>query len=96
MQIIPKDSQERENMLLGSKIIGDFGATIAVPVVLFVLIAQWLEGKYGGAPYITIVAFVCAALLTVKIIIKRAKEYGKQYEAINNLNKEKTKPDIKD
>ena len=35
MQLLPKDSQERKYMLLGFKIIGDFGATIAVPVVVF-------------------------------------------------------------
>ena len=93
MQLLPKDSQERKYMLLGFKIIGDFGATIAVPVVVFVMIAQWLEGKYGHGPWLTIMAFVLAAALTAKMLIKKAKEYGRQYQKIDDEGK---KQDLKD
>lgn len=91
MSLIPQDSQDRKYVLLGFKIVGDFGVSIAVPVVVFVLLAQYLEGRFGGAPYITIIAFVCAALLTAKIIRKKAKEYGKEYEAIGKLEQGKQK-----
>ncbi len=91
MQIIPKDSQDRQYMLLGLKIVGDFGATIAIPVVAFVLIAQWLEGKYGYGSWLTVVAFILAAALTTKMIVKKAKEYGKQYQKIDEINKQENK-----
>lgn len=89
MQIIPEDSTDRKYILLGFKIVGDFSFTIAIPVLFFVLIAQWFENKYGGSPYITIIAFVMAALITIKIIRKKAKDYGRQYEELNNLKKNK-------
>lgn len=69
-------------MLLGLRIVGDFGATIAVPVVVFVLIGQWLDEKYSKSPWFTIIAFALAALVSGKIIYKKAKEYGKEYQDI--------------
>ncbi|OGH60115.1 MAG: hypothetical protein A2725_00505 [Candidatus Magasanikbacteria bacterium RIFCSPHIGHO2_01_FULL_33_34] len=88
MALLPKDQQDRKYILLGFKIVGDFGAIIAIPVVVFVLIAQWLEGKYGGSPYITITAFVFASVLTAYMIKKKAKEYGAEYEKLNNKKAE--------
>ncbi|MBT3538915.1 AtpZ/AtpI family protein [Candidatus Parcubacteria bacterium] len=86
MALLPKDDKDRKYMLMGLRIIGDFGATIAVPIVLFVLIGQWLEGKYGYAPWFTVLGFILAALLSGKLIYKKAKQYGKEYE---QLDKEK-------
>jgi len=77
--------------MLAFRIIGDFGAIIAVPVILFVLVAQWVEGKYGGEPWLTILAFVLAGLLTAKMIIKKAKEYGKKYEEIGKSSNTDTR-----
>lgn len=70
-------------MLMGLRIVGDFGATIAVPIILFVLAGQWLEGKYGYAPWFTIGGFVLAAVLSGKLIYKKAKQYGKEYEQLD-------------
>ncbi|MDP2685445.1 MAG: AtpZ/AtpI family protein [bacterium] len=84
MPLLPKDEISRKYMLLGFKITGDFGATIAVPVVLFVVIAQWLEGKYGHGPWLTIIAFLLATLVTAKMIIKKAKQYGEEYQALGD------------
>ncbi len=78
----PKKSTDREYVMLGLAIIGDFGATIAIPVVGFVLIGQWLEGKYGYAPWFTVTAFALAALVSGKLIYKKAKEYNTKYQAI--------------
>lgn len=86
MELLPKDPKERKNMLLGMKIVGDFGASIAVPVVVFVMIGQWLEGKYGHEPYFTIAGFVLAALVTARIIYKKAKEYNIEYQNLNQTN----------
>ncbi|MEK7084575.1 MAG: AtpZ/AtpI family protein [Patescibacteria group bacterium] len=75
-------NQERQYLLFGLKIVGDFGATIAVPVVLFVLIGQWLDGRYGTNPFCTIGAFILAALVSGRSIYRKAKQYGKAYMEI--------------
>ncbi len=87
----PKQSKssDRAYILLGLQIIGDFGATIAIPVVVFVLIGQWLEGKYGHAPWFTVAAFVLAAVVSGRMIYKKAKEYGKRYQDIEQNKPEK-------
>jgi len=87
MSLLPQDPKERKYMLMGLRIVGDFGATIAVPVVLFVLIGQWLEGKYGYAPWFTIGGFVLAAALSGKMIYKKAKAYGKAYQELDTKDK---------
>ena len=79
-----RKTSDREYYLFALKIIGDFGATISVPVVVFVLIGQYLEGKYGQAPYFTIAGFVLAALLSGRMIYKKSKEYGKEYQNLND------------
>lgn len=88
MPLLPTDPKDRKYMLLGLKIAGDFGASIAVPVVIFVLIGQWLDGKYDKSPWFTVVAFVLAALISGRIIYKKAKAYGKEYQNLNTNNQE--------
>lgn len=77
------DQKDRKYYLLGLRIAGDFGAMIAVPVVIFVLIGQWLDGKYDKAPWLTILAFILAAALSGITIYKKAKKYGKQFQEID-------------
>ena len=80
------DAKDRKYYLFAVRIIGDFGATIAVPVVVFVLIGQWLDGKYDKSPWFTIAAFVLAVLLSGKMIYKKAKRYGDEYQNIDSEN----------
>jgi hypothetical protein len=84
MSILPKDSKSRKYILLGFRIMGNFGATIAIPVILFVIFGQWLESKFGHEPYFTIAGFVIAALLTAVMIKKKAKQFAKEYHDLNN------------
>ncbi len=83
MPVSPNSSQDRKYLLLGLRIIGDFGATIAVPVIVFVIIGQKLDSKYAAGWKFTALAFILAALLSGKMIYKRAKEYGRKYEEID-------------
>ena len=76
-------------MLMGLRIAGDFGASIAVPVILFVLIGQWLDGKYEKTPLFTVTAFILAALVSGKMLYKKAKKYGKEYNALDEKEPEK-------
>ncbi len=78
-----KKTTSREYHLFAFKMLGDFGASIAAPVVLFVLIGQYLDGKYSKSPLFTILGFVLAALLSAKIIYKKAKKYGEEYKRMN-------------
>lgn len=82
---------ERDFYLFAFKILGDFGASIALPVVVFVLIGQWLDNKYDKGPLFTIIAFVIAAALTVKIIHKKAKRYGEEYQSLVDKDEENRK-----
>ena len=83
----PKKTNSYRYQLFAFKMLGDFGASIAVPVILFVLLGQYLDGKYGRSPLFTIMGFVLAALLTAKIIYKKAKRYGEEYKKMNDAGK---------
>lgn len=78
---------DRSYYLFALKIIGDFGVSIAAPVVIFVLLGQWLDARYEKGPLFTITAFVLAAAVSAKIIHKRAKQYGREYQ--NLVDREK-------
>ena len=66
------------------RIVGNFGATIAVPVVLSVLLGQYLDGKYNKSPLFMISGFVVAAVLSGMSIYKKAKRYGSEYQKMTN------------
>lgn len=81
------DAKDRKYYLFALRIIGDFGASIAVPVVVFVLIGQWLDGMYDKSPWFTVVSFVLAAVLSGKMIYKKAKRYGDEYQKLGDEEK---------
>jgi len=87
MSLITQDPNDRKYIAMGLRIIGDFGATIAVPVVLFVLVGQWLDGRYGYAPWFTVCGFVLSALLSGKMIYDKARKYGEEYKDIESTQK---------
>jgi len=82
MQSSPKKDTDKEYIRLGLRIVGDFGATLAVPVVVFVIIGQWLDNKYQHVYLFTAIAFVLAALTSARMIYKKAKQYDKLYKDI--------------
>ncbi|OGH91999.1 MAG: hypothetical protein A2534_01160 [Candidatus Magasanikbacteria bacterium RIFOXYD2_FULL_39_9] len=83
----PQKSSGRDYQILAFKIIGSFGASIAVPVVGFVLIGQYFDKKYSLSPLFTILAFVLAAAISAKIIHKQAKSFGAEYKRLNDAGK---------
>lgn len=79
----PKQTKtDRTYYLFASKIVGDFGVTIAIPVVLFVLIGKHFDTKWGTAPLCIILGFIIAALLSGRMIYKKAKRYGQDYQKL--------------
>ncbi|KKS56603.1 MAG: hypothetical protein UV20_C0009G0082 [Candidatus Magasanikbacteria bacterium GW2011_GWA2_42_32] len=77
-----KLKNDRKYYFFALKIAGDFGVSIAAPVVIFVLIGQYFDNKYNLTPYLTILAFVIAALISGKIIHQKAKKYGEEYQKL--------------
>ena len=76
----PKKTTDRQYYMFAIRIIGDFGAVIAVPVIIFVILGQYLDGKYEKGILFTVLGFILAALLSAKMIHKKAKIYGKAYQ----------------
>lgn len=79
---------DRQYYMLAMKIVLDFGATIAVPAVIFALVGQYLDEKYQKYPLFVILCLVNAFLITAKIIISKAKVYGKEYQNLGQSKKE--------
>ncbi len=78
-----KTDVDRQNQLLGVRIVGDFGATLAVPAVLFALAGKALDAKYGTRPLFIAAALVLAAVVSGASIVRKARRYGRAYEEIN-------------
>jgi ABC-type dipeptide/oligopeptide/nickel transport system permease component len=75
--------KNRQYYLFAMRIMGDFGATIAIPVVVFVLIGQRLDNTYHTGILFTACGFVLSALISGLAIYRKAKRYGKEYESLN-------------
>lgn len=73
-------TSDREYILFALRIIGDFGATIAVPVVTASVLGQWLDGQYGKSYFYTVICFVVAATLTAVSIRRKAIKYGEEFK----------------
>jgi len=73
---------ERRYLLLAMRIAGDFGVTIAVPVVALSVIGKRLDLRYGTWPGLTILGFVLAAVVTFLIIKRKTKKYADEYAAL--------------
>jgi F0F1-type ATP synthase assembly protein I len=81
-----KKTSDREYYLFALKIAGDFGVAIAAPVIVFVLLGQYLDDRYEKGPWFTVGAFVLAALTSARIIYKKAKKYNQEFQ---NLDEKK-------
>lgn len=78
----PAPKNDRPYYLFALRIVGDFGVSIAVPVVLLSLLGQYLDEKSGTGPWFLIVGFVLSALVSGRIIYKKAKRYGIEYNKL--------------
>jgi F0F1-type ATP synthase assembly protein I len=89
--------QDRKYMMLAFRIIGEFGAIIAVPVVFMAILGKWLDGRYDTAPLFLVGGFILAALLSGISIHRRAKRFGQEYSSIETQKQpddgEKTQKD---
>jgi len=79
----PQKTSDRDYYLFALRIIGDFGATIAVPIVVLALVGQYLDEKYARTPLFTVLGFTIAAVTSGRIIYRKAKRYGVEYQKMN-------------
>lgn len=70
---------DQKYVSLGLRAVGEFGAIIAVPVVVFALGGKWLDGRLGTKPAFVIVGFALAAVVSGVSTIRKSRDYGKQY-----------------
>jgi F0F1-type ATP synthase assembly protein I len=68
--------------MLAVRIMADFGASIAVPVVLFAALGKRLDARFGTQPWLLVIGFVLAAAVSAILIWQKAKRYGREYESI--------------
>jgi F0F1-type ATP synthase assembly protein I len=68
---------------LAIRIFADFSGSIAVPAVFAALIGKWLDEKYGTEPKFLALFLLLALLSTAWIVVKKAKRYQKEYDALN-------------
>jgi F0F1-type ATP synthase assembly protein I len=78
-----KTSSDRSYYVLGVKIMVGMGFTLAIPAVAAVFLGQYLDDKYDKYPLFLILCLVNAFLLSAKIIIDKAKQYGKEFEYLD-------------
>lgn len=79
-------TSDRAYITFGFRIVGDFGATIAVPAVLGALAGRWLDARWGTKPWTLVLCLVIAFTGTALIVVRKAKAYGKEYQALINKN----------
>ncbi|WKZ29307.1 MAG: hypothetical protein QY323_01095 [Patescibacteria group bacterium] len=79
-----KNDGTRAYYLFGLRIIGDFGATLAVPAVFAAWFGTKIDASWGTKPY---ALFACLALafgLSAFVIRKKAIAYGTEYQNLVN------------
>lgn len=86
MDIKQPKINDREYYFLALRIAGDFGATIAVPVVVLAIIGRKMDAIYDSGVLYTIIGFVAAAAISGLMIYRKAKRYGKEYQGLVDKN----------
>lgn len=74
------NTPERKYWVFALRIAGDFGATIAVPVVLFAWMGKRLDAQWNTGPWMLIAGFALAAVISGISIYHKAKKLGKEFQ----------------
>ena len=76
-------SKDSAYQRLAMRIFADFSGTIAVPAVAGALLGVWLDRRYDTKPWFLIAMLVVAFGLTPFTVVKKAKNYSKEYDDLN-------------
>lgn len=82
---------DRRYWLLGLRIAGEFGASIAAPVIILSIIGRYLDRKFGTSPYFLVGSFALAFVVSAVFIYKRAKYFDKLYKEIEKKDQTENK-----
>lgn len=77
------DPSDRRYLLFAFRIVGDLGATIAIPAAFGALLGQKLDETYDTGLRYTAIGLGVAAILTAIMLYQKVKKYSKEYEEIN-------------
>lgn len=77
------ENQDRRYFLFALRIMGELVYLIAVPVVFLALGGKWLDSRYQTAPRFLIAGFVLAAFCSGIAVYRRARELGREYQALD-------------
>ena len=80
-------SSDSKFVIFGLRIVGEFGGLIAIPVVVFVLLGRFLDKRWETKPWMTIIAFVLAAVVSAIMVWRRTNDVAKEYQALINTEK---------
>ncbi|PIX61868.1 hypothetical protein CO057_02500 [Candidatus Uhrbacteria bacterium CG_4_9_14_0_2_um_filter_41_50] len=75
-----KQPSDRYYYLLGVKAAGDFGVTIAIPALIAAYLGKRLDIHFGTSPWLLVLGFTIAFVLTAIFAVRKAKRYAKLYE----------------
>ncbi|MBI5728650.1 MAG: AtpZ/AtpI family protein [Candidatus Magasanikbacteria bacterium] len=77
-----KPKNDHSYYLFALKIVGDFGATISIPIVALALLGKYLDERWQTGPWLLILGFALSLLISGKIIYRKAKKYGREYQKL--------------
>src|SRR6188474_618009 len=85
----PMNDLDRQYGLLAFRAVGEFGAAIALPVVLLTLAGKRMDAIYGTAPRYLILSFVLAAALSAAYVAKRTRDLNREYQRLEAESKKR-------
>ena len=73
---------DRAYYFFALKIVGDFGAAIAIPVVALALFGKYLDQRWQTGHWFLALGFMLAIITSARIIYRKAKKYGQEYQKL--------------
>lgn len=79
-----KNADDRAFYLFGLRIVGDFGATLALPAVAAGWIGSRLDARWDSKPTALFACLALAFAFSAVVIRRKAAAYGKEYQDLIN------------
>ncbi|MFA5127599.1 MAG: AtpZ/AtpI family protein [Patescibacteria group bacterium] len=78
-----KTQNDHAYYAFGIRIMLDMGLLIAIPAVLAAFGGTYLDEKFDKYPLFLILCLVNAFVISAKVIMEKAKKYGKEFDALD-------------
>lgn len=85
---IKKPASDAAYYRFAMRVVGDFGVSIAVPVVIATFVGIWLDREFGTTPWLLFAGLAASLLATYLVIKKKAIDYAKRFEALGKEKEE--------